>query len=90
MVTLEEHPGRLADPVSGELVPAHPGHRQILVDGVRVGYCGARPGMPITLIVRMPETAQDSIRRFVEEHVGAVSRVSQPPEIIDEEDAEEE
>lgn len=83
MVTLEPHPGRLLDPVSGELVPAHPEHRQILVDGVRVGYCGAKPGMPITLIVRLPEPAKASIRRFVEEAVGQVTRLSEPPEIVD-------
>lgn len=43
------------------------------------GYCGAKPGMPITLIQYYPEAFQEAVKAFVEEEVGEVTRVACPP-----------
>ena len=64
--------------------------RQIMIDGIRVGYCTMKVGMPITLIVRLKECEERSVREYIEKEIGGmVSRISQPPELIDVEEDDE-
>jgi hypothetical protein len=71
----QPHPARRL--VFGQLVPHI---RDVLMLQVKegenwrqIGYCGAQPGRPISLLERYPQEFQDSVREFVEREIGAPS-----------------
>tara|TARA_R110000803_G_scaffold62272_5_gene122536 strand:+ start:996 stop:1364 length:369 start_codon:yes stop_codon:yes gene_type:complete len=82
ILKLEPHPARRRSLITGELVESNPGQRQIMVDGKRIGYCGALPGMPITLIRRFSDIDREEIKAFIEREVGKVSGMGQPPMVV--------
>lgn len=82
-ITLEPHPARQKNPRTGELVPCIFNQQQVLVDGVRVAYCGTEPGQAISFIRPYPELYKQEVKAFVEEHVGEVSRMGEPPAVPD-------
>ncbi len=59
--------------------PVHADQRCIENDGVRIGYCGSKAGMPVNLIVRLTPANVDEIKTFVETQVGEVSKVCMVP-----------
>jgi hypothetical protein len=78
-IVIEDHPAR--HEVCGILVPQHPEHRQVLINGRRVAYCGAKPNMPLCFIVLLPQDYIDSVREQVEKTIGPVSKVAEVPSV---------
>lgn len=68
---LREHPAKTKCPETGELVCKCPDQRGVFVDGVLAGYCGDRPGTPLSLIRWFPEHQRERIVAFVEAELGA-------------------
>jgi hypothetical protein len=80
---LKDHPHKVT--VHGQKVQAITDVKLIAVREedserfIQCGYCGAKPGMPITLIKHYPQVFMDAVEEFVEKEVGGVTRVSCPP-----------
>jgi hypothetical protein len=85
-IAIEDHPAR--KDVCGIVVPALPDQRQVMVNGRRVGYCGSKPNMPLNLIMVLPPDYRDSVREFVEQQIGTVSKVCELPAMDEEGNAE--
>ena len=96
-LTLREHPARatlpdgqlLIDPKTKKTVPLITDQQLIMLDGIHVGFCGDKPGMPVCLIVDLPGQVKESIREFVAEQVGAVSRLNSVGPLVADEDEED-
>jgi len=94
---LRNHPAQAQHPITKKPlfdehrkpVPLLKHERAIYLDGDHVGYCTAKPGFPVNLIVNFPDSMRDIIVKFVEDEIGAVSHnsmVPPPPEDRDPED----
>lgn len=65
--------------VHGNPVPVITDVQQVMLNGVRVAYCGCEPGRPVNFIRSFPQAFQDAIVKFVAEMVGEVSCANAPP-----------
>lgn len=99
-ITIEPHPAKKY--VHGTPVQHIHDVKQIMVHEpgrptpIRIGYCGAVPGRPITFIRRYPESYKELVKAEVERILaGPVSGMFEPPpepqpEEVDDEDTEQE
>ena len=73
-IRIEPHPAR--EIVHGEPVQIIFDQQQVMVDGVRVAWCGDKPGKPLSFIRHYPEAFIQQIKAFVEKALeGKVSHV---------------
>lgn len=78
-IELQPHPAHKL--VHGIKVPIILDQQQIMVGGVRVGYCGVGPGKPINFIRRYPEGFKDAVAAHVQQCEGGISSLHEPPPV---------
>lgn len=81
-VKLEPHPAR--QEIHGVLVPIIKDQQQVMVNGVRVAYCGVEPGKPLCFIREYPPTFVELVQADVERQLGGpCSGVNSAPGIVE-------
>ena len=76
---LRPHPARRKNEITGELEPLIKDLLSIWLDGRLIGYCGAVPNRPITLLRHYEESERDAVLEFVAAAGLNPSRVCCPP-----------
>ena len=61
----------------------------VVLNGERVGYCGTISGRPVTFIRPVAPDVVTAVEAAVEKAVGSVNGSHQPPEIVEDEGADE-
>ena len=61
----------------------------VVLNGERVAYCGTIPGRPVTFIRTVAPDVLIAVEAAVVKAVGSVASSHQPPEIVEDEGADE-
>ena len=76
---LRPHPARRLNKITGKLEPLIKDLQSIWLDGKLIGYCGAVPNRPITLLRYYEDSERDVVLEFVAKQGLNPSRVCCPP-----------
>ena len=74
--------------LGGKWVDVNLPRRNVLLDGVVIGFIGTQPGSELNLVRHVGKDIEDAVRNFVASDVGGDAettiRVNVPPELTDE------